>query len=222
MKNKILFVLLFSVVGVCQAQFETGKRVIGGQFGISFYNNNFNTTPATEQRSASISTSLSLSRFKSPTLLNGFGFYYVYYYGHSFIGNPTVEQKDYSHSIGAFINSTRLQPLARKLYLSFTGTAGAGYNFGKTNYTSNTNYTQTKGYNVYLSGGMGLLYQLNERFLLSCGLTNLLNLSYNYGNTSSYSGTSVNKGTNSSINLSSGLSGFTLNNVAFGVRYMLK
>ena len=219
MKNKILFVLLFSVVSVCHAQFETGKKIIGGQMQLGFSNYNYNpgSTTATEQHFSQFSTSLSLSRFKSPTLLNGFGISYVYNYNNA-IGNIL----DNSHTIGIFVNSTKLQPLANKFYLSFTGTAGAGYGFGKTNFVNSTNYTKSKGYNVYVSGGMGLLYQLNQRFLLSCGLTNLLNMSYNHGDITIYSGTNVNESKNNSVNLSSGLSGFSLNNLAVGVRYMLK
>lgn len=217
--------LLSGVLMVCctigHTQFETGKKIVGGQFNILFNKTNFNGTPGAEQRSSYFSSSLSLSRFKSPTRLNGFGFNYGYSHSINNVGRPS-EQTNYNHGIGFFINSIRLQPLARKFYLSFTGTAGAGYNFGKLNYISNTNYSQSNAYSVSISGEMGLWYQLNQRFLLTCNLANLLNLSYQYGNNTTYAGATIYKSNSNGINLSSGLSGFSLNSMAVGVRYILK
>jgi len=221
MRRTFISCALVVCCAVGHTQFETGKKVIGGQFAVSINNNNLNSTPGVEQRFGSFSSSFSLSRFKSPTLLNGFGFSYGYNHSINNVGSPT-EQSNYNHGIGVFVNSMRLQPLARKFYLSFTGKAGAAYNFGKSNYISNTNYSKSNGYSVSISGEMGLLYQLNQRFLLTCNLTNLLNLSYHYGNNTIYAGANIYKSNSNGIHLSSGLSGFSLNSMAVGVRYILK
>jgi len=223
MKNTCLLLLLLSFVTVSHAQFQTGKKVIGGQIEIATLNNNYFSSPGSEQRVTQFSTSFSLSRFKSPTLLNGFGLTYSYNHAHNNIGSPTDDQVYYSHNIGAFISSTKLTPLAKKFYLTLTGNAGAGYGFSKTDHVPSTgNYSKGEGYNLYVSGDLGLLYQLNERFLFTATLTNLLNLSYHHGSTSNYSGTTVNKINNSSFGLSSGLTGFSVNNISVGVRYLLK
>ena len=222
MKIKILFVLLFVAVTVCRAQFETGKKVIGGQISIATSKtNNPSIFPGNMQRSLSFSTSLSLSKFKTPLLLNGFGFNYDYShyeYNPAFSGTRNI----WNNNIGLFVNSMKLQLLARKIYLSYTGTAGAGYGFGKTTYGFGSNYSKTKGYTVYVSGGLGLLYQLNARFLLTASLSNLLNLSYNHGDVIEHSGTIDNTASTNSINLSSGLNGFPLDFIGIGVKYMLK
>lgn len=224
MKNAWFFTLLFFSVAVCDAQFQTGTKVISGQLGFSASNNNnLSPTPGTEQRSTQFSTSFSLGRFKSPTVLNAFGIYYGYNHNHNNIGSPPDEQLYNSHNIGAFISSTKFKLLARKFYLSFTGTGGAGYVFSKTSYVANTaNYSKGDGYNLYVSGDMGLLYQLNERFLLNATLTNLISLSYRYGTNSNYSGTNVSKTNNTSFNFNSGLNGFSLSNIGVGIRYILK
>ncbi len=223
MKNTCLLLLLLSIVTVSHAQFQTGKKVIGGQIGIATFTNNYSTTPGSEQRVTQFSTSFSLSRFKSPTLLNGFGFSYNYSRAHNNIGSPTDDQVYNDHNITAFISSTKLTPLAKKFYLTLTGNAGAGYGFSKADHVPSTgNYSKGDGYNLYVSGDLGLLYQLNEHFLFTTALTNLLNLSYHHGSTSYYSGTTVNKINNNSFGLSSGLRGFSINNISVGVRYLLK
>ena len=221
MKTKLLFVILFSAVAVCQAQFETGKKVIGGQIGLSFSKNDQNSSPGVDQRSSMFSSTLLLSRFKSPTLLKGFGFNYAHNYYHANIGNLTNDQVNRTNMMSVFVNSTKLQPVARKFYLSFTGSLGGSYTFGKSTFSNNT-YTRTNGYGIFLSGGMGLLYQFNQRFLLSCQLVNLLNVSYGYGHFTTYNGANVNKSNISHIDLSTGLNGFSLNSILVGVRYILK
>ena len=223
MKKFLLSGLVLSLACVGKAQFVTGKKMLGGQFSISVNKNDFPSNSLNVQSNTSFSTSLSLSRFTSPVLLNGVGcYYFLNSSSQRNNGFPVTEQKEYSHSFGVFINSTRLQPLGKKLFLGLTGTLGTGFSFGKTYQSVNTDYSRSNGYDVYITGSLGILYQLNERFLLSATLSNLLNLSYHYGKNTFYSGSQVNKGTNSSINLSSGLSGFSLSNVSFGVRYLLK
>lgn len=223
MKKTCLLLLLLSIVTVSHAQFQTGKKVIGGQLGFATNNNNYFSTPGSEQRVTQFSTSFSLARFKSPTLLNGFGVSYSYNRAHNNIGSPTDDQVYNSHNITAFINSTKLTPLAKKFYLTFTGNAGVGYGFSKTDHIPSTgNYSKGEGYNLYVSGDLGLLYQLNERFLFTTSLSNLLNLSYHHGSASNYSGSTVTKITNNSFNLNSGLTGFSVNNISVGVKYILK
>lgn len=214
--------MLFCVVNVCSAQFQTGKKVIGGQFGLSGIRSNVSTSSSDYQRSGSLSASLSLSRFKSPLTLNGFGFSYGYNYSRSKTSNPINEQFYRAHYIGANISSTKFKPLARKLFLSFTGSAGVGFSYAKTYNSKSSDYSKNNYYNIGISGNMGLLYQLNERFLLDITISNLLRLSYNYGILSSYSGATITKLRNSSYNLSTGLTGFGLTNLSIGVKYILK
>ena len=222
MKIKILFVLLFVTVTICRAQFETGKKVISGQFGIALSKGSeISSVPGNFQQSGSFSSSLSLSKFKTPLLLNGFGFNYDY---NSYESNPGFNgtQSVYNNNIGLFVNTIKLQPLAKNIYLSFTGTTGAAYSFGKSALMPSRAYTKTKGYTGYVWGGLGLLYQLNKRFLLTCNLSNLLNLTYTHSDITSYNGTTENTGSGNSISLSSGLNGFSLNSIGIGVKYMLK
>lgn len=220
--RKILFVLSFATFHVCHAQFETGKKVIGGQIGFGLSKtNNPNISPGLIQQYSSFSASLSLSRFKTPTLLNGFGFNYGYNHAEYAPLNSSAHT-DNNSTIGVFVNSMRLQPLARRFYLGFTGTVGAEYGFWKSSFVSPATYSQSKNYSVYVSGGLGLLYQLDPRFLLTCNLTNLLSLYYTHSDATYHNGITVDKGNTNSVYFSSGLNGFSLNSIGIGVRYILK
>jgi hypothetical protein len=231
MKNAILFfILLFSVI-ISNAQFNSGDRFIGGQLGGGFSNyNESGGSPSYPQRYSYINTSLSLSRFTSATRFVSSGFTYSYNYNHTDIGSLFSEQSYYMHNIGAFVSGTRLHQLAKKFYLGFTGTGGIGYGFGKARNLALTpmpyDYYNSKSYNLYVSGGMGLFYQLGKRWLLSGNLSNLLNLSFSHTNNTYYSTagiiSTVTEKHNDNFGISSGLNGFSFNNIVIDIRYQLK
>jgi hypothetical protein len=222
MRIALLFSMFMSCVIATRAQFEKGKKVLSGSIG--FNQNQFNNlnTPQTDQGYTSLFTNFSLMKFTSPGSLQGFGLSYGYSGSHS--NDAFSPQNSYSHSIGIYFASTRLQPLARKLSLAFTGTFGGNYGFGKsTNTTGTVSASNTSSsYGVSLTAGMGLWYQLNDRFIISGELSNLLSAKYNYGMETAHIGSSTSKVHGSSINITTGLSGFTLNSFAFGVRYLLR
>jgi hypothetical protein len=71
--------------------------------------------------------------------------------------------------------------------------------------------------------GLGLMYQLNNRFLLSAALVNLANLSYCFFDTKIFTtGNSANSTISNTLNFNSGLNRFSLNNISFGFNYLLK
>jgi hypothetical protein len=222
MKTKLLLILI--VIGTQQlhAQFETGKKLVSGQLGLGFSNDKVNSTTNTDRITSVANLQVSLSRFLSPTALKGFGFNYGYDYAHNNINNPGLDQKGYAHLFGAFITRTKLHPLAKKFYLSFSGTLGAGYGFGKIKYTNIPGSTDTKTMYTNIFGSLGVWYQLSPRFILSGELSNLFNLSYRYNSGDVHSGTNNYKYSQSSINFNTGLSGTALNNLSIGVRYILR
>jgi hypothetical protein len=221
-KNLLLFTCLLSVCFV-NAQFSAGQKLIGGQFAISLVKSNEkNPTPGTGSNQFLINFSPSIARFKTPNLLTGAGFFYSYEHYVVDVGGP-AERTDDSHSFGLFINRTKLETLARKFYFTYTGTAGANYQVGHSYFASGATNTDSDGYTIYVSGGIGLMYQLNQRFLLSFGLVNLLNLSYYHGAQTRYvaSGNTYESKMNG-FNLSTSFTNINLNSVSVGVRYLLK
>lgn len=220
--KKLCFVLAsFCLVYAAEAQFSTGQRMIGGQLSVGYSNTDINTTPIQKQNSSSVSLSPTFYKFSSPTRLNGFGLQYSYAHQKTGIGSPS-EQTYNSHLIGAFVSQTHLQPLAKKLYFTLSGTVGANYQFQKTSSTNSPNTTDTKGVNVYLRGGIGLLYQLNQRFVLSTQLNNLVSLEFGHNKSTTSNGTSSVNSTTNQVGFSTGLNGFSLNSVGIGVSYLLK
>lgn len=220
MKKLILSVVALFVAGSMFAQFSAGQKLIGGQLSFSSTKYNPNNQPAYEQRNNNFGISFSYGQFSSPTKVFGFGVQYNY--ADSRITNPGVETKSKSNSLGAYAELTKLQPLAKKLYLAFTGTGGVNYNYGR-NDNANGSYNDSKGYTLYVNGGMGLWYQLNRHFVLTGNVNNLLNISYTHATNQAFAanGTLNGESSSNSFALSTGLSNFTLNNFSIGVRYLL-
>ncbi len=133
MKKTLLFVCLSLTILTSRAQFQSGQKLIGGQVSLNLSNATNTATPGVpaspDQRASNAYVNFSLSKFKSPTVLNGAGISYGYANTRSGIGS-SAERKVTVHSIGAFVNKTKLQPLAKGLYLSFTGAASGIYQFG--------------------------------------------------------------------------------------------
>ena len=212
----LIFCLLFFSFG--NAQLNKGKKMIGWQLDVSVYNNNLGTSSSTEQHSSNFFTSVSFLKCKSPTLFTGFGITYSYNYNHMGIGTVNAEHIDRSQGVGLFVTGTRLVPIAKKVYVGFTGTGGGQYGYGKTIYTLNNTKTDGRSYTVYANGILGVFYQLNQRFLLNTNLINLVSLNF----FSNRIGSGASEVRSNNFTFSSGLNGFSLNNVGIGVRYLLK
>lgn len=219
MKNLLLIVMGLGSSLMVNAQFTTGQKVAGGQLSFSSSKSTSVSTGSLTQKNTSGGISFTLSRFKNPLLLTGVGIQYGYL-GSSY-DNGVSLQDTKTHQMGAFYEITKLQPLAKKLYLGFTGTAGANYTIQNTSTSANTS-SKMKGYNVYLNGGMGVWYALSQRFLLIGNINNLLAINYSHGKTTSDNNPGTNITTGNSFSISTGLNGFSLGNIGFGVRYLLK
>lgn len=212
MKTFLLILICFvSISGF--AQFEKGQQMIDGQFSFYSQNNQANSfNPKTN--SSSINTSLGLSHFTSPNTIQGFGINLGYGdNGINFI---------YSNA-GLFYQCTKLENLAKKLYLSFGGNAALNYS-QSTNFNTITGFYKNKqtSFTPAISLNMGLLYQLNKRFLISTQLLNIASLSYSFGSADNYtSTTSFNTTKSNSVSLNTGLNGYNLNSISFGFKYLL-
>lgn len=219
MKNIYLLAALLLTVSISNAQLVTGSKLLGGAFNLNFANSENNVSnPGSDLRSSNVSLQLSLMTVRNPRLLNGFGLNFLYNHTKNIPSNYSAD----SYGIGGFYAVTKLVPLATKFSLALTGTAGADYLSGKTFLNSATNYDRYKVYSVGLNGSLGLWYQLNQRLLFTTDLSNLFGLNYSHTSTESYAGSVVTKSGSNSIGLRTGLTGFSLNSVTVGVRYILK
>ena len=219
MKTKLTLLLLLLFASVVNAQFNSGQKMVGGQLGFGYYSNDQASNG--KFKSTSISSTISLAKFVSPSLFNEWGVNYSYSYSHYPSNANNIDEKIYNHSFSSYFSRTKLNSLGKNFFLGFTGTGAAQFQFGKNNYITG-DYDKINSYQVSINGGMGLYYKLNRRFLLNCGLSNLLSLSFNHGETNSYSGSSSINQTTSGINLSTGLSGFSFYNLNIGFRYLIK
>ncbi|MBY0481256.1 MAG: hypothetical protein K2Q21_07870 [Chitinophagaceae bacterium] len=214
MKNLLLFFLCILVLNTVNAQFTKGQRTIDGQF--SFFNQHYSgstNTYSAPTNNSSLGLALSLSRFSNPNTIKGFGLRYFYSDNGSF---------QIRNGAAAFYSYTKLETLAKQFYLSFSGVGNVYYNEDKW-VVINTPYKET-GLGVGINLEMGLLYQLNQRFLITARLVNLANLNYTNYRTQQYptSGSLPEPAKSSSVNFYTGLNGFSLNNISIGFRYLLK
>ena len=212
MKTFLLILICFvSISGF--AQFEKGQQMIDGQFSFYSQNNQANSfNPKTN--SSSINTSLGLSHFTSPNTIQGFGINLGY-------GDNGINY--IYNNAGLFYQCTKLENLAKKLYLSFGGNAALNYS-QSTNFNTITGFYKNKqtSFTPAISLNMGLLYQLNKRFLISTQLLNIASLSYSFGSSDNYnSPTSFNTTKYNTVSFNTGLNGYNLNSISFGFKYLL-
>jgi len=224
MRNILLLILLFLCINNCEAQFQKGQKLIGGQIGFSSGLDGYSAITSDRTYNTTVRLNLSLSKFASPVVANGMGITYQYNYNHSNVDNPTLEQQSYQHTLGLFVSRTRLLPLARKLDIAFTGTGGLNYTFGKLTYLSSSNGAtiDVKGITPYIGGSLGVWYQLGRSLLLTCEFSNLVTLNYTYSQSVAHSVGGDVKNTSNRFNFSAGLSGAQLNGLAIGLRFILR
>lgn len=194
------------------AQFNKGQRMIGGLF---YYNLNINKSNSIIYDNSSSGAQVSYSIFRNQMSYYSIGLNYNYY-----------SNSSDNHSFGYGINYgyTQLQSLAKKFYLGVSGSGSINQNQSK-NYTVNGNLnSKTHGWNIEALGNVGIYYQLNNRFLLSTNLINLITIRYAHDQTSSLDANNnlIKTGEGNSWTINTGLTGFSVNNLGIGVKYLLK
>lgn len=211
MKNLLLFCICILLLSSAKAQFEKGQKMLGGQF--SFYDQKVNTSMGTPApNSSNVGVDFSMSHFASPTIIKGFGIFYGY-------GDNGY---NINSTYGAFYRCTKLEALAKRFYLSFGGTAEIIY---REYIGNNPNFSTYKETNIMpsLSLGLGLVYHLNNRFLVTASLLNLATLSYSFDKIENFPFASAATTTKSNtFSLNTGLNTFSLNSIGFGFNYLLK
>lgn len=224
MKNLLLLTAFLCLAFFADAQFTTGQKLISGQFGITLNESDINSIPGVSGNNTFVSFSPSFAKFKSPTVLSGAGISYYYSRYHSGIGSGAAERIQPTHFFGIFVNRTKLEPLAKKFFFTYTGTAGVNVSFSRDRYASGLRARDQDIYGASVTAGMGLLYQLHPRFLVTWEFSNLISLNYNHARETSYnpSNTPAYQNISNSISLSGNLANFTLGYVMVGVKYMLK
>ena len=204
------------------SQFEKGSKWIGGSLGYSG-----TATENEPQPSTSKSNNYSISLSPVYSIFNKDNHFTTYTFGYSISSaktefNGITNSNVVTHNFALGYSKTRLFPISKKFYASFTRGVAIGYALSNNKYSNSINNTRSNNYNLNLALDMGLMYQFNERFVLTTKINNFFydNLSYqvNKSNvTGSYETTS--KTTRSSVG--SSLNGFNLSNLQFSLLYKL-
>ena len=212
MKQFYLAVCCLCIGLISNAQFNKGQKMIGGLF---YYNLNINQSNNITYDNSSSGAQLSYSRFRNTMSFYSIGLSYNYY------ANTST---DHSFGYGLNYGYTQLQTLAKKFYLGVSGSGSINQNQSK-NYNNLGNLiSKTNGWGIEAIGNVGIYYQLNQRFLLSTNLINLITIRYGHDQTNSLDANNnfnkTNEGNSWTIN--TGLTGFSVNNLGIGVKYLLK
>lgn len=222
MKKVLLSTALLCIAGMSQAQFTKGQTALGGQLSFSTVTSNLTYTPATptwvKSRATQFSVSPSVSFFSSPTAMSSFGVTYANNITKTDNPPSGSVQKNTTNSAGLFFRLTKLNRLANRFYFTYGGGPTVSYSKSKDEFISSPESTSSM-VNVGINGGIGLLYQLNNRLLLTTNLNNVLAASYYHAE---YKAGSVGAGNANGFSFSTGLSGFSLNSLSIGMMLLLK
>ncbi|MBI2275483.1 MAG: hypothetical protein HYU70_16940 [Bacteroidetes bacterium] len=221
MKKTVCLLAAVCLVFAANAQFSAGQKMIGGQVSMGYSRIESSNSSVQKQHNFSAGLTPIFYRFKGKNKVNGYGLNYIYLRQKADIGTPG-EITYQNHLVGAFFSQTQLQPIAKNLYFTLTGTVGANYQIQKNKSNVSTVANDAKGFNLFLRGGIGLWYQLNQRFILTTQLNNLLSAEYGYTKTTSTNGTNTTSGSTNLFGFTTGLNGFSLNSLGIGVNYLLK
>lgn len=222
MKKSIFLLAALCFVFAANAQFSAGQKMIGGQLFMRYANVVPDNSSIQKQHNYAVGFSPVFYRFISQKKINGYGLNYNYVRQKTFNGTPGEIITYQNHSVGAFFSQTQLQPIAKNVYFTLTGTVGANYQIQKNKSNVSTVANDAKGFNLFLRGGIGLWYQLNQRFILTTQLNNLVSVEYNYDKTTNTNGSNTTSGTTHGFGFTTGLNGFSLNSLGIGVNYLLK
>jgi hypothetical protein len=212
MKHLYLAICCLCVGLISHAQFNKGQRMIGGNF--NFYANDYQSNN-TLVDNVSFGTQFSYSKFVKPLSFYSIGVNYNY------SGTPNMSN---SNGFGISYGYTQLQTLAKKFYIGIAGSGSTNLSIANNYNLSGNINNKSIGWNIQANAVVDLYYQLNNRFLLSTSLVNLVTIRYA---TQEYKTLDANNNlsngnTNSSWSVNTGLTGFSLNNLGIGVKYLLK
>jgi hypothetical protein len=225
MKKTLLLSSMF-LSTISFAQFNTGDKLVSGNVGLNFGSEKTTTNTVTNPsaKNSGFNFGISSSTFRSPLVLNTFGFYVSHSVNKTNLNNPMSQVINSNLSYGVSFSHTRLLPLTKGLYLNFPLSVRAGFygianEYGATIVTEN----RTKGFNLSAGINAGLMYRLNSRWLLNLSLPDIASVGFDRGVRENYVNgvLQANKTKGSSFGFSSGLSGRPLGDLSVGFSYLI-
>lgn len=217
MKKTVLALFLLCSIGAGNAQFSQGQKAISGGIGLNTSTSESTSGPTAKQTNTSFSIAPAFTIFTSPTMMTSIGVYYSHGTNKSVSGTSSATSK--ADGTGVFFTRTKLNKLANRFYFTYGGTASASLGFTKNATVPATPEISSNSWIVAVGGNLGLMYQLNNRLLLSTNLNNFLSASFSHG-VQKNGGVATQK--NNTFNFGTGLTATPLSNFSVGVMLLLK
>lgn len=212
MKRQLLFVALLVIGFNTSAQFTKGEKVLSGNLGFSS-----NKTGTTVPANTSFSISSGLGWVKSGKKIAGIR---ASFYGSSY--NNTLTSAYTSNGVGLGVFNQHIKNINKDFFGFFETSLSGSYYWGKYDNALSTNPAvpnyKTNTYNLFANGNIGIGYRLNKFLIADMTLTNVFQIMYAH-NEKKYD---TYNDISSTVNITTGLTSFNLNNIAIGFRWVFQ
>lgn len=219
MKIHLIIATLLFIGLNASAQFTKGEKILSGNISFNANKNTYNNgTSVQENSTSSFGFNTSIGWVKSEKRISGFR---VGYYN-SLAKSNNGYDKTTNNGITVGIFNQHIKNFNKNIFGFLETSVAGGYNWGKyTNLASTTPDFSTDGYNIGGNVKLGIGYRITKHLIADATLTNLLGI--NYSHTNPEDNTIVFQSSKSdNFSISTGLSSFSLNNVAIGFRWLFK
>jgi hypothetical protein len=219
MKKQLLIAILVFIGLNASAQFTKGEKVLSGNISFNTNKNtNNNGVSILENSASSFGLNTGIGWVKSEKRISGFR---VGYYNSMSKANNGLD-KNTLNSINIGLFNQYIKSYNKNFFGFLETNLNGGINWGKyTNFASTTGGYKTKGYNINTNANIGVGYRITKHLIADATLTNLLGISYSHSGPESNS-TVLQTSKSDNLSISTGLSSFSLNNVAIGFRWVFK
>jgi hypothetical protein len=217
----VLSLLLLSIS--IKAQFVKGEKFITGSFGGS-YAAGKSTPPVGLQASSTTGTfnlNISIAKAYADKKLVTYGFNYSNASSTTDTGNGVTNSKSNSQSAGLSVSNIKVEAISKSFFFTYGLGAGASYNWANDKQINSAG-SQTKyegnGFNVGINTPVSILYRLNKKILLSCGVANIISAGYTNSVSKQYSNNNLqSKNTINNFYAGSELSSFSIGSISWGI-----
>lgn len=225
-KIHLLIVVLISFTATSYGQFQKGNRIGTGTI-------RFNNTKADDPlvsvpnryRNVDLGLGFSIGKFISDRAFNSVGVEYAFRKYKLLNNAGYVSQESDVQAYALSFGRTTLFPLASHFFLTVPVVAGLTYQRESFYSSPSSTRTVTNNYILGLNGSLGLMYQTNKKWILSCTLPALAYVNFRHGKSKFLdigNGRIMGEGSSNSVGIGANVGTSTLNGISVSVGYQLR
>jgi len=216
-KTLLLTFSFFLFSGLLKAQFGSiNQQLINGSIILSPNSSKSQPNFTNQQNNLFLGLGFGYGRFNKKNILTFFSLGYNYSNYKNLNNNQEVSNVGNGFNVG--YRQVRFKELAKKFFIGLS--FGGGFNIQSNTQKLSSNPLRTNSYGMNVGIAPVLSYQITERLVINLQPnTSFADLNYSYSSTKDNTG--VLSKTNG-VNFSAGFFNAPLNNLSFGINYLLK